>query len=154
MNTPILIKVKRIYAIYKQIFKFLISLILLIGIFLSPSQFKIFFLAGWAIISITMIYSYFYYRLMKFRVYEDRLEVKKGVFSAKVDFVELYRVKDYQMYQSFFMRIFKIMNITLITSDRTTPIIRIFGINKSNMLDTIRFKVEEQRKLKGVREFD
>jgi len=52
------------------------------------------------------------------------------------------------------MKVFGIMNVTLYTSDKTTPILKLKGISKSNIIDVIRLKVENQRKLKGVREFD
>jgi membrane protein YdbS with pleckstrin-like domain len=87
-------------------------------------------------------------------LFKDRLVTKKGVFTNQFSFLELYRVKDYEVYQSFFMRLFNIMNLQLITSDKTDPILNLKGIPKSDVFQLIRENVEEQRRIKGVREFD
>jgi hypothetical protein len=52
------------------------------------------------------------------------------------------------------MRLFNIMNLQLITSDKTDPILNLKGIPKSDVFQLIRENVEEQRRIKGVREFD
>jgi hypothetical protein len=46
------------------------------------------------------------------------------------------------------------MNLQLITSDKTDPILNLKGIPKSDVFQLIRENVEEQRRIKGVREFD
>jgi uncharacterized membrane protein YdbT with pleckstrin-like domain len=80
--------------------------------------------------------------------------MREGVFSLSKNFLELYRVKDYEVSQSFFMRIFNLMNVRLHTSDKTSPILDFTGIPKSDVTEIIRNWVEIERKRKGVREFD
>lgn len=147
------IKIAQVYAIYTQLpfvvlLFFALIIMPFIGKFVIIDLLFIFILCG------KVAYGYFWFRLQKIKVFDDRLNVRQGVFSVKNDFLELYRVKDYEVYQSFLMRVFNLMAFRLHTSDKTNPILHIRGIKKSNIVDIIRKNVERQRKLKGVREFD
>lgn len=152
------LKIVPIYALYKQMPTFFFML-LCIGVyplvpFLVNYDFRFLVFGIVAVLLLKMIYGYFWYHLMRIELYQDRMTFKEGIFSSKTDFLELYRVKDYKVYQSFFMRIFSIQNIILITSDKSRKIIEIKGVKKSNVINLIRNQVEEQRRKKGVREFD
>ena len=148
-----ILKVSYIYGLYQQIrYIILIFITLALSYYLKEYFNIIILLSG--VILLRIIYGIIYYKLIRIEIYEDRLSLKEGVFTSSVNFIELYRVKDYSSYQSFFMKVFGIMNATLYTSDKTTPILKLKGIPKSNIIDVIRLKVENQRKLKGVREFD
>ena len=100
------------------------------------------------------VYGFMYFKLIRIEVFPDRLSIRKGVFTYAKDFLELYRVKDYEVRQNLFMRLFGMMSITLHTSDKTSPVLNLVGIPKSNIVEMIRDYVEAQRALKGVREFD
>ena len=59
---------------------------------------------------------------LKCRIYEittERIIVKSGIFSRKTDEMELYRVRDYRLSEPFYMRIFGLSTIELVTDDRT-----------------------------------
>ena len=85
-------------------------------------------------------------------MFKDCLVTKKGVFTNQFGFLELYRVKDSNVYQSFFLgRLFHIMHLQLITSDKTDPILNVKGIPKSDVFKLINENVEEQRRIKSVR---
>lgn len=161
----ITLRVSFVYGLYKQsVFFFII----IIAVFLSQRMIQnnffensqletiitncLYFTSLFLILRI--IYGLVYFKLLKYELYKDHIVTKEGVFVNRLNFLELYRVKDYSVYQSFFMKIFNIMNIQLITSDRTSPILNLKGIPKSNIFNQIRENVEEQRKIKGVREFD
>ena len=157
-NHNIRLKIVPIYALYKQIPVFFLML-LCIGIyplvpFLVKYDFRFLIIGIVSILFFKIIYGYLWYHLMRIDLYEDRMTFKEGVFSVKTNFLELYRVKDYKVHQSFLMRLFKIQNIILITSDKSRKVIEIKGIEKSNVINIIRIQVEQQRKKKGVREFD
>ena len=160
----ITLKVHFFYALYKQLVFFFIIII----IFFLPEIIKynnllnekivnniintLYIING--LIMIRIAYGLIYYKLLKYELFKDCLIVKEGVFSNRINFLELYRVKDYSVYQSFFMKLFSMMSIQLITSDKSTPILNINGIPKSEVFNLIREYVEEQRIIKGVREFD
>ena len=160
----ITLKVHFFYALYKQLIFFVIIII----IFFLPEIIKynnllnekivnniintLYIING--LIMIRIAYGLIYYKLLKYELFKDCLIVKEGVFTNRINFLELYRVKDYSVYQSFFMKLFSMMSIQLITSDKSTPILNINGIPKSEVFNLIREYVEEQRIIKGVREFD
>lgn len=157
------LKVCFLYGLYKQSLSIMATIgIILLTLFLQEISFNeelkaivlntLYLLCLLFIIRI--IYGLIYFKTLKYILFRDRLVTKKGVFTNQLDFLELYRVKDYKVYQSFFMKLFNIINLQLITSDKTDPILNIRGIPKSNVFNLIRKNVEEQRRIKGVREFD
>ncbi|MCG8226367.1 PH domain-containing protein [Tenacibaculum finnmarkense] len=151
------LKVKHLYAIYKQLFNLFVIVISIVIFFLTPLmlfELKYIAMVLFIIFFLKSLYGYLYYRFLIYELYSDRMIFKKGVFSTKTDFLELYRIKDYKKYQSLFMRIFKMQTIILITSDKSNPIIKISGIKNDNIAEIIRLQVEKLRKIKGVREFD
>lgn len=157
------LKVCFLYGLYKQSLFIIATIgIILLTLFLQEISFNedlkahvintLYLLSILFIIRI--IYGLIYFKTITYILFRDRLVSKKGVFTNQFSFLELYRVKDYEVYQSFFMRLFHMMNLQLITSDKTDPILNLRGIPKSDVFNLIRKNVEEQRRIKGVREFD
>jgi len=94
-------------------------------------------------------------RTTRYELTTERLKTSQGVFSKKLDELELYRVRDYKLDQPFLLRLFGLGNITLQTSDRSHPEIVIRAIRESEALrDQIRGAVESCRTRKNVREVD
>jgi len=90
-----------------------------------------------------------------YRVTTQRLRISTGVFSKHDDDLELYRVRDYTIQRPFFLRLFRLGNIRLITSDKSTPVVDIRAIRECDtLLDKIRQNVEILRTTKKVREVD
>lgn len=92
----------------------------------------------------------------KYDFYEDRIIYRRGVFEVTTDEILLYRVKSINLHEPFLYRLVGISNLNLITSDRyvsgeikltAIPV----GIEFRNVL---REMVEENRHIKGVKEFD
>lgn len=147
------LKLSNAYAIYKQ-FPYIFVLLISLSLIAFFPQYSSIFLWVAGVFLLRIVYGILYFRLILIEIFPDRLSIRKGVFSYSKSFLELYRVKDYEVKQSFFMRIFGMMSITLHTSDKTSPTLDLVGIPKSDIVDVIRDYVEAQRKLKGVREFD
>jgi uncharacterized membrane protein YdbT with pleckstrin-like domain len=85
----------------------------------------------------------------------ERFRQKTGVFNRVTQELELYRIKDTELFEPLFQRIFGLGTITMHTSDKTTPIISITGIKSPEQVrQHIRDNVELVRKRRGVREFD
>ena len=85
----------------------------------------------------------------------DRFTYTIGVFSRRIVNIELYRVKDFTLRVPFILRVFDYGFIELISSDKTTPKIRIGPIKTpKNLYEMLRKYSERQRKSHGVREFD
>jgi uncharacterized membrane protein YdbT with pleckstrin-like domain len=94
-------------------------------------------------------------KFTKYEISEERIIETTGVFSRSTDETELYRVKDIRLEEPFFLRMFGLSTILLVTSDKTSPIITLSGVkNGNNLRKTLRDAVEVRRDLKGVRERD
>ncbi|HEY1083607.1 MAG TPA: PH domain-containing protein [Prosthecobacter sp.] len=85
----------------------------------------------------------------------QRLKITSGILNRKLDELELFRVKDYAMDQPLALRILGLGNLTLMTSDATTPTVAIQAIPQVEQVrETLRTAVQAERDRKRVRELD
>ncbi len=83
------------------------------------------------------------------------LRITRGILNRRLDELELYRVKDYVMVQPFLLRLLGLGNITLTSSDVSTPTIAIRAIaDVENVREKLRTAVQTERDRKRVRELD
>lgn len=102
-----------------------------------------------------MLYKWLVIKNTKYELTTERLKTRTGILNKITNELELYRIKDYSLEQPFFLRLFKLSNIKLITSDKTNPMVNILAIkNGENTLEKIRFYTEKLRKYKRVKELD
>ena len=85
----------------------------------------------------------------------QRLRITAGILSKKVDELELFRVRDYTMEQPFLLRLVGLGNLTLITSDATTPTLVMRAIpGIESVREKLRTAVQTERDRKRVRQMD
>ena len=128
----------------------------------SPSQlvnlkvYTICVLLCWLIVPIFWaIWKFFEVKSFTYELTNQRLRTTTGIFTKKTDDIELYRVKDTFLVQTFFQRMFSLGNVVLVTSDRTDPEFTITSVaNADEIREHIRSHVEELREKKRVREVD
>lgn len=90
-----------------------------------------------------------------FELTSERLKITEGIFSKITETLELYRVKDIEVLQPFWYRMFGLENIKVNTSDLSSPVIFLEGIPQSvGLADKMRNQVETVRMQKNVREID
>ena len=91
-------------------------------------------------------------------VYElttQRLKIHRGILNRRLEEIELYRVKDYIMDQPLFLRMLGLGNLTLVTSDASTPTVVIRAIpGVAAVREQLRTAVQSERDRKRVRELD
>lgn len=141
-NSGIILKPTNIYAIAvvsKYLLLAVIFLILAI-IFLDILIFISLILAGY------MWYKFLSIISINYIINDETIVVRTGIISRTFNSLELYRVKDYVTNQSVLMRIFNVMTITLMTMDETNPFLKLEGIPFSNVDETIRDLVQENRR--------
>lgn len=133
---------------------YIMALILAAGIVV----FGIFFPPVFAALLIPILWMGWKYLVVKCKVYEltsQRLRLYEGVFNRKIDEIELYRVKDTTIEQPFWLRMFGLGNMNLITSDRSHTEVFIQAIrNVTTVREHVRQHIESQRDQKRVREVD
>jgi len=101
------------------------------------------------------IYRWLVVKTTKFELTSERLVARRGIFSVETDTLELYRVHDMAVTESFLQRLVGLKTVQLVTGDTTSPRVLIDHIPASLKLqDTIRKQVEECRMRKRVRTVD
>jgi uncharacterized membrane protein YdbT with pleckstrin-like domain len=100
------------------------------------------------------IYRVLLIRSNVFNVSKEQIVHENGLFSKNVEFLEMYRIKDYNISKPFFMRLIGTMVVTLTTSERPNKIFTMKGVPSSQFVYSLRNLVELQRKNKRVYEVD
>ncbi len=94
-------------------------------------------------------------RCHSYEVTPERLIERYGILNRVSEELELFRVKDISYVQPLLLRLFGLGNVVLDTSDKSTPIVVVYGIkNGSTLVNTLRHHVDIMRVRKGVREID
>lgn len=92
-----------------------------------------------------------YRRSIKFRVTSSAIETERGIFSKRIDILQLWRCRDVIYKQNFTDRILGIAHIEVFAQDATTQHLEIFGLPASRQLfEQLRDSIEIQRDNKNV----
>lgn len=83
---------------------------------------------------------------------DQRLSIRRGVFNRVTEDLELYRVRDTRLEQTFFERMFGLGEVILFTSDASTPEIHLPWLkNAESLRESVRRLSEARRDAKRVR---
>ena len=83
----------------------------------------------------------------------EQLIYRHGVLFHSADYMELYRIVDYQESRTPVQQLTGLKNILLLSGDRSLPRLRMVGIRgSSRILDEIRARVEYNKKGRGIYE--
>jgi len=108
-----------------------------------------------AVIFLYPISKYLSLKCHQYTITDDKIYIKSGVLSSKIESAEMFRVKDQTIVKPLFLRIFGMGNLILLTSDPTTPTIKINAIRDVELLlHNVQKCTVAARKQHGVREFD
>jgi uncharacterized membrane protein YdbT with pleckstrin-like domain len=122
-------------------------LILILGFMFFPLA------AAFALVP--LVYMFIKWLIVKnhrYKVTSERIFYTTGIFSKKTDALELYRVRDVEMYEPFWQRLFKLGNVKLSTSDETNQNFLLKAVpNPAKLMNEIRRNVELRRDVKRVR---
>ncbi len=88
----------------------------------------------------------------RYRLSDDRLFCEKGFFNIKADEVLLYRVRDIDTCRSLWQRIFGVGTVTVISSDKTMPMLVLKNIKDPIAVkEILHNRVEEMKLRRQVR---
>lgn len=129
---------------------------------ISPSQWTNLL---WIIIGIALIQFYLFPFLAiikilevyfwRYEFYERTLVERKGILSVTRREVHYYRIKSIKVDEPFWMRIFGLANVSVITSDPYHPELVLYAVPKGlELRQTLRAYTHQRRNEEGVREFD
>lgn len=92
---------------------------------------------------------------IRYEIDPEKLKYSSGIVLRKHEFVENYRIKDFLIEKPLIYRMFGLGNLTIYTSDKTTPILHLYAIRKPDeKYKILRGLVELSRKEKHVYEID
>lgn len=91
-----------------------------------------------------------------YRITTQRVVIDSGLFSKKLDQLDLYRVNDFVVDRPFGQRLLGTGNIRLTTFDKTTPSVELVALKTDvvALYEVLRKAVETAKTLKGVRVVD
>lgn len=153
----IVLKPKFIFWLTSNFFLFaLVAFIVLLSN--SYKQFEVAKYAG-AILSLGVFIFLFYKYIdtlicTKWIITDEQILIKKGVFSKTVNYIELYRVYDYEEKKTFIQALCRNTTIYIHSGDKSHPILCMYGLQEdNNIINIIRQRVEKQREIKRIYEF-
>ena len=100
-----------------------------------------------------------YYRLVYLRgihytITGEQLVYEHGVFTRSRDYIELYRIVDFDEKRNFLQLILGLKTIVVHSGDRTMPKLRIIGIREgTEVVECLRERVSYNRKRMDIHEF-
>ena len=100
-----------------------------------------------------------YYRLMYLRnieytITDQQLVYSHGIFTRSRDYIELYRIVDYDEKRSLMQQIAGLKTIIVHSGDRTMPRLRIIGIREdTDLVHLLRERVAYNRSRMNIHEF-
>lgn len=107
---------------------------------------------AWAII-IFLLYRMLYISRIQYIVTEEQIMYMHGILSHKTDYMELYRVVDYQQNRTFMQQLTRLKTITIMSGDRNMPVLNIIGVREDeDLVQEIRRRVEFNKKQKSIYE--
>jgi len=85
----------------------------------------------------------------------QRVRIISGIFSKDIQEIELFRVKDTMAHQTFFLRLFGLGTITIVSGDERNPRLVLSGVPRAiELRERLREEVMALRQRFGVREVD
>lgn len=102
---------------------------------------------------LVLLYRFIYLRRIRYRVCEEQLVSEHGIFIRRVDYMELYRIVDFQEHQSLLQQICGLKTVRILSMDRNTPRLDLIGVRCGNdIVAIIRERVEiNKRKRESMR---
>lgn len=124
----------------------------------TPSHWSNFWIYAAALLVIPIpwsLWSWLTLRSSRVVLTTQRLRIESGVLSKKFEEVELYRVRDSSLAQTFWQRVAGIGDVVLETTDASTPHVRLRHMRRAfELRELIRAQVERVRRVQRVREIE
>jgi membrane protein YdbS with pleckstrin-like domain len=134
----------------------IISLLFIVALTLRL-EWYISYLLGLVTMALAMVsaWNYITLRCITYIIEMEQIIIKHGVFNRYTNYLELYRVYDYQKRQNIFESAFGLMNVVLLSRDVSHPKILFLGLtNNDDVIPLIRNRVEIEKRRKNIVEFN
>ena len=107
-------------------------------------------------LGISALVAWFRAKGTHYKITTQRVVIESGMFSKRLEQIDLYRVVDYVVERPVGQRIMGTGNIVLEAMDKTTPEIRIEGVKTDvvALYERLRHCTEQEKRKRGVRVLD
>lgn len=107
-------------------------------------------------VGLAALYFLFQSRAVRYRITTQRVIVERGLFSKRMDQVDLYRINDYVVERPAMQRMVGTGNIILETMDKTSRELSLFGLPTDVMAlyEALRKATEDEKRRRGVKVVD
>ena len=130
------------------------SLALLVAGGLDAVPYRSVLLGLGLLLALKVCYSLVFLRKMVYTITGEQLVYEHGVFTRSRDYIELYRVVDFDEKRSFLQLLLGLKTIVVHSGDRTMPKLKIIGIReKADVVGCLRERVSYNRKRMNIHEF-
>ena len=106
-----------------------------------------------AALTLLLLYRYIYLRRIRYCIGTEQIVSEHGILYRKVDYMELYRIVDFQEHQSLLQQLCGLKTVRILSMDRNTPRLDLIGIRRrEDIVSVIRERVEINKRKKGIYE--
>ena len=121
--------------------------------FIGNETFRMLAAAVTILVFACLIYSVTDMYRIRYIITSEQILYKHGVFSYTTDYIELYRVYDYQQCRSPLQQMVGLKTVVVMANDRLNPSLCILGmLNDRDIVSVIRQRVEYNKQKKNVYE--
>lgn len=111
------------------------------------------FLFACNLLTVFLLWQLTVFYKIRYVITEEQLIYVHGVLLQMTDYMELYRVVDYQQHQTLLQQLMGLKTVIVYSGDRNTNVLVLVGIPKRrDIVAEIRNRVERNKKGKGVYE--
>ena len=130
------------------------SLALLVAGGLDAVPYRSVLLGLGLLLALKVCYSLVFLRKMVYTITGEQLVYEHGVFTRSRDYIELYRVVDFDEKRNFLQLLLGLKTVVVHSGDRTMPKLRIIGIREEALVvECLRERVSYNRKRMNIHEF-
>lgn len=105
------------------------------------------------VLSFILLYRYIYLQRIRYRIGAEQLVCEHGIIRRNVNYMELYRIVDFQEHQSLLQQFYGLKTVRVLSMDRNTPCLDLIGIRcRDDIVTLIRERVETNKRKKGIYE--
>lgn len=95
-----------------------------------------------------LLYSFIYVRSIEYRITDQQIIVEQGVFKRSTDYMELFRVIDFNEHRSIMQQICALKTITIYAGDKNMSTLHILGVkNHFDIISELRSRIIYSREL-------
>ena len=139
--------------VIEQLLWFILCIGLAVAYLLTSFKFHGLLLLLAMLVAAYLFYQVLYLSRIEYIVTGEQIIYLHGVLMHQTDYMELYRVVDYQQHRSLLQQLTGLKTITIMSGDRNLPSLDIIGVEADEeVVQEIRIRVEYNKQMKHIHE--